>query len=301
MSSIDEITLNFNPFTLNLLNVILGLIVFGVSLDLKIEDFKKIMKAPKPFIIGSFSQFLLLPALTFGLLYIFKPIPSIALGMLLVSACPGGNISNFMTLLAKGNAALSISMSAFSTALATIMTPLNITFWGSINPQTRSLLTEISLDPLRMFFLILVLMLVPLSAGLFLSSKYPDLANKLKKGMKIFSILFFAAFIVFAVVVNFKYFKGHLGYLAMLVISINAAAFIMGYVISWIAGLEEYNRRAVALEVGIQNSGLGLILIFNFFNGLGGMAVIAAFWGVWHIISGLTLATFWSRKKISYA
>jgi len=299
MLPIDEIRMNFNPVMLNVLNVILGLVVFGVSLDIKLEDFKTIAKSPKPFIIGALTQFLFFPAITFVILYFLKPQPSIALGMILVAACPGGNISNFMTQLAKGNAALSISMSAFSTAAATIMTPINIAFWGSRLPGTEGILASVSMDPLEMFVLILVLMLIPLSLGVFINTKYPDLAEKMRKVMKIFSIGFFAAFIIFALVANIEFFTDYIGMIAFIVIFLNMVAFTLGYGFSWLMGLEERNRRAVAIEVGIQNSGLGLILIFNFFDGLGGMAMIAAFWGIWHILAGLGLATFWNKRSMN--
>jgi len=299
MIPIDEVRMNFNPLMLNVMNVILGLVVFGVSLDIKFDDFKKIAKSPKPFLIGALTQFLLFPAITFGVLYIIKPQPSIALGMILVAACPGGNISNFMTQLAKGNAALSISMSAFSTAFATIMTPVNIAFWGARLPGTEQILTTVSMDPLEMFFLIMVLMLIPLSLGIFISTKFPDLASKMKKGMKIFSILFFAAFIIFALLANIEFFVDYIGMIAFIVIFLNLVAFSLGYGFSWLTGLKEKNRRAVAIEVGIQNAGLGLILIFNFFDGLGGMAMIAAFWGIWHILAGLGLATFWNKRSMN--
>lgn len=296
---IDEVQLSFNPVTLNILNAILGFIVFGVSLDIEIDDFRKIAHSPKPFLVGAFSQFFLFPAVTFAVVWFWEPMPSIALGLILVSACPGGNISNFMTQLAKGNAALSISMSAFSTALATIMTPFNIAFWGSKAHGTGAILTAVSLDPLKMFFLILVLMLIPLSLGIFIAYRFPVLANRMKKWMKIFSILFFAVFVIAAIFANFNRMVDYLGLIAILVVVLNVIAFAIGYGFAGLFGLEEYNRRAVSIETGIQNSGLGLILIFNFFDGLGGMAMIAAFWGIWHILSGLLLATFWNKRSMN--
>jgi BASS family bile acid:Na+ symporter len=296
---IDEVRLNFDPVTLNILNAILGFIVFGVSLDIKVEDFSKIARSPRPFLVGAFSQFFLFPAITFSILCIWKPIPSIALGMILVAACPGGNISNFMTQLGRGNAALSISMSAFSTALATVMTPFNIAFWGSRMHGTDSIMQSVALDPYEMFFLILVLMLIPLTLGITIAHRFPVFANKLKKWMKLLSITFFALFVIFAIIANFNYMVDYIGLIAILVVFLNAVAFAIGYGFAGLFRLKEYDRRAVSIETGIQNSGLGLILIFNFFDGLGGMAMIAAFWGVWHILSGLALATYWNKKDMN--
>lgn len=295
MAPIDEIRLNFNPLTLNILNVILGFIVFGVALDIKLEDFRKVARAPKAFLIGAVSQFILFPAMTFGIMYLIKPQPSIALGMILISACPGGNISNFMTQHSRGNTALSISMSAFSTAMATIMTPFNIAFWGSMLPGTDTIMHEVSLNPWDMFILILVLMLIPLSLGIFISNNYPHTAGRLKKFMKFFSLGFFAAFVIFAIIINYKYLIDYVGMLAVSVVFLNLMAFGMGYGVAFLTGLREEDRRAVSIEVGIQNAGLGLILIFNFFDGLGGMAMVAAFWGIWHIVAGMSLSAVWSR------
>jgi BASS family bile acid:Na+ symporter len=296
--AIDEVRLSFSPTALNVLNVILGLIVFGVSLGIKTKDFKVLTQSPKPFFVGVISQFLLFPAFAFLVVLIAKPQPSIALGIILVAACPGGNISNFMTQQARGNVPLSIAMSSFSTAIATIMTPFNVAFYGSKIPGTHTLMQDISLNPVEMFFLILVLMLLPLTLGIIISNKYPVFASKLKKFMTAFSLIFFGAFLLFAIISNLKYFQHFKGIVCISVIFLNLMAYVIGYSFAKIVGVSEENRRAVAIETGIQNSGLGLILIFNFFEGLGGMALIAAFWGIWHIFSGLLLSTYWSKKPI---
>lgn len=166
MLPIDQIQLNFNPGSLMLLNVILGLVMFGVALDMRLTDFRHVLVTPKPVIIGIVAQFVFLPALTWVMTMIFRPAPSIALGMMLVAACPGGNISNFITHYSRGNTALSVSMTAISTAVAIFMTPFNLTFWGSMNPDTDRLLTEIALDPLEMLLSVFLLLGVPLILGL---------------------------------------------------------------------------------------------------------------------------------------
>ncbi len=293
--AIDEVRLSFSPTALNVLNVILGLIVFGVSLGIKTKDFKVLVQSPKPFLVGVISQFVLFPAFAFLVILIAKPQPSIALGIILVAACPGGNISNFMTQQARGNVPLSIAMSSFSTAIATVMTPFNVAFYGSKIPGTHALMEDISLNPVEMFILILVLMLLPLTLGIIISNKYPVFASRF---MTAFSLIFFGAFLIFAIASNLKYFQHFKGMVCLSVIFLNLMAYLIGYSFAKIVGVTEENRRAVAIETGIQNSGLGLILIFNFFEGLGGMALIAAFWGIWHIFSGLLLSTYWSKKPI---
>lgn len=294
----DDIQLNFNPTSLAILNCILGFIMFGVALDMKLDDFKRIVSTPKAVMIGLVAQFLVLPALTFGLIYLINPRPSIALGMMLVAACPGGNISNFMTHYAKGNTALSVTMSSISTLAAVVMTPLNFTFWASMHEGTATLLKTIALSPLDMLFTIFVLLGLPMLIGIYIAEKYPSFAARVKKGMKIFSLVFFGVFVLAAIATNWSYFVEYIGVIFWVIVFHNAIALMTGYSAASLFGIDEKDKRAVAIEVGIQNSGLGLVLIFNFFDGLGGMAIIAAGWGIWHLIAGLALATYWSRKPI---
>jgi BASS family bile acid:Na+ symporter len=141
---IDEVQLNFNQDNIWVLNFCLAIIMFGVALELRVEDFKRVFYNPKSSLVGLLSQFILLPALTFVLIIILEPSPSLALGMILVSCCPGGNISNFMTHLARGNSALSVSLTAVGTVLAILATPFNFELWGSLYPPTASILKSVS-------------------------------------------------------------------------------------------------------------------------------------------------------------
>lgn len=293
---IDEIVLNFNPTTLGVLNIILGLVMFGVALDMRLADFRFALRSPKPVLIGLAGQFLLLPAVTYVLTLVLDPAPSIALGMILVAACPGGNISNFLTHFARGNTALSVGMTAISTVAAIVMTPFNLAFWGSLHPTASAVLKQVALDPVEMVVAVLLLLGVPLAAGMAIARYLPGLAARLRKPMQVFSLGFFALFVIGALAANWTYFLHYVGYVAFFVFLQNGFALLVGYLAATVGGLPERDRRAVAIEVGIQNSGLGLVLIFNFFNGLGGMAVITAWWGIWHIISGLSLATVWARR-----
>ncbi len=293
----DGIQLNFSPTSLAILNGILGFIMFGVALDMKLDDFKRIISLPKSVLIGVVAQFLLLPAFTFMLVYLINPRPSIGLGMILVAACPGGNISNFITHYAKGNTALSVTMSAISTLFAVVMTPFNISFWGSLHPGTAGILKTVALNPMDLFWTILVLLALPMVLGIYISEKHPTIANRVKKGMKLFSLTFFAVFVLAALAANWNYFLEYIGVIFFIILLHNAVALGTGFTAATLLGIDKRDRKAVTIEVGIQNSGLGLVLIFNFFNGLGGMAIIAAGWGIWHIIAGLMIAYFWSRKE----
>jgi BASS family bile acid:Na+ symporter len=296
MSEIDLVRLNFNPQSLWALNVIIGLVMFGVALDLKVSDFRAVLAAPKPVAIGLLGQFVLLPAVSFLLVLAIRPAPSIALGMMLVAACPGGNISNFLTHYARGNTALSITMTAVSTAVAVLMTPLNLSLWGGLHPETSRILHVVALDPIDMLLAVLLLLGLPMAAGMTVAWRWPKGAARARRPMKIFSLGVFGAFVLGALAANWTYFVKYVGFVVFAVFLQNALALASGYFAAMAAGLPERDRRAVSIEVGIQNSALGLILIFNFFDGLGGMAIVTAWWGIWHIVSGLTVATIWSRR-----
>jgi len=296
MNDVDEILLNFSPGSLNLLNGILAIVMFSIALDLKLSDFRVLSRAPKPLITGLISQFLLLPAITFLLVLITAPRPSIALGLILVAACPGGNISNFITHRAGGNAALSVSMTAFATVGAILLTPFNIAFWGNLYGPTRAILQETAIDPVSVAITVLFMLVLPLCLGILLNARKPDLTAKIRKPLQWLSMAIFVAFIVLALAANWAFFLGYVMLVAVLVLVHNALALGTGNIAARIAGLSEFDRRSVTIETGIQNSGLGLILIFGFFGGLGGMAVVAAFWGIWHAISGIGLAAWMARR-----
>lgn len=291
----DQVQLNFNSTTLLILNVVLAFILFGVAIDLKWSDFKRIKSMPKEILVGLSGQLFLLPALTVLLIILFQPTPSIALGMILVASCPGGNLSNFLTHFAKGNAALSVTLTTLATILATVVTPINFYFWGNRLPDTKNLLQTIEIPFASMILQTILLIGIPLILGLFIAHQFPKLAKQVKKPMKYFSLLFFFVFIVLALRNNWEYFLEYIDVIFFIVLVHNALAFTIGYCWSTLFRIEGANRKAITLEVGLQNSGLGLILIFNFFNGLGGMAIIAAFWGIWHIISGFTLSYYFKK------
>lgn len=293
---VDLIRLHFSSTGLMVLNVVIGLVMFGVALDMKVDDFRRVRHNGRAAIVGLGSQFFLLPALTFALVWLLNPHPSIALGMILIASCPGGTTSNFLTHFAHGDTALSVSLSAVSTLAAALMTPLNLTFWGGLYPPTADLLQQVALSPLDLLRTIATILVLPIVVGMSLAHRRPDWAARARRPMRWISLICFGGFVVAALVANAEYFRRYVGLVAGLVFLHNTVALAGGYAASRLLGLDEAARRAVTFEVGIQNSALGLILIFGFFDGLGGMALIAAWWGVWHLVSGLSVATFWSRR-----
>jgi len=300
---LDSIRLNFNQFGLTIMNITLALIMFGIALDMKPESFKRIIAKPKSAITGILSQFVLMPALTFLLVLILNPTPAIAFGMILVAACPGGNLSNFFSSLSRSNVTLSVSLTAFADLGAILLTPFNFWFWGFLYIKTSPLLRPIEINPLDMFYTVVVLLGLPLFLGMLFAKKFPNIAKKVSKPMRIFSIVAFLGFIAAAFSSNFEYFLKYIPPIFVIVLIHNSLAFGTGFGFSSLMKLSKIDRRTIAIETSIQNSGLGLILIFNpsIFPPdlkMGGMAFIAAWWGIWHIISGLLISLYWRKKPI---
>ena len=296
MDSLDQVHLNFNSDNLWVLNLCLALLMFGVALDLKIADFKRLIESPRASIVGLSAQFIVLPFLTFVMIWIVEPQPSIALGMILVAACPGGNISNSITHLAKGNTALAVSITAVGTLLAIVFTPLNFELYGHLYKPAAEILKSVSVDPWDMIRTVVVVAGFPILIGMLLSHYYAKASLRLSKIMRPLSIVIFTGFVVIALANNFSYFLQYIHYVLILVLVQNAMAMITGFMMARAAGLSFIDQKTLAIESGIHNSGLGLVLIFAFFDGLGGMAFVAAWWGIWHIISGLSLAFYWSKS-----
>ena len=295
---IDQVTINFDTESLWVLNTALAMIMFGIALEITVADFRRLIRQPRILLTGIASQFLLLPLLTFILVYIVKPLPSFALGMFMVAACPGGNVSNFMTYLGRGNTALSVSLTAFATLAAVIMTPLNFQLWGSFYPPTANLLKQISITPIDMVVLVTLLLGVPLLLGMWVRSVRPVWAQKTAKYLKAGALAFFILLVVLALYNNQDIFFNYIVYIFGIVLLHNTVALLTGFSISSIMHLDPADRRSVTIETGIQNSGLGLLLVFTFFEGLGGMAILVAFWGIWHLVSGLLLAGYWAKRPI---
>lgn len=301
MMHIDQVHLNFNPQSLLALNFVLALVMFGVALDLKLSDFRQAFRTPKALAIGLFGHHILFPAGTYLLILALDPLPSIALGMLLVSSCPAGHISNFFTYRAGGNTALSVSISTLSTVGAVFMMPINVAFWANQHEGMRAILRDFSLDPVSMLVEVGLLLGIPLTLGLIISHRFPRVAARLLKPMRIFSLGVFAVFVSGALLANWKFFLAYGPMVVGIVFIHNACALGSGYGFGKLFGLAERDCRAVSFETGIQNSGLGLVLIFNFFGGLGGMAIVTAWWGIWHIFAGMALSTYWMKKPVQSA
>jgi len=266
-----------------------------VALDIKLSHFQEIYKYPKAFLTGVFGQLVLMPLMTIALIFIIPMPTSMKLGMILVCACPGGNISNYAVYLAEGNTALSILLTSFSTLVAIIVTPLYFTQLAPLVPDSESLRATIYVEPIQMIMTILKIIVAPIILGMYLNSRFPKLTDRIKPFMKVSSLLIFFGIIISAVFANIDNIKNYLDDVFYIVLIHNTLALALGFFWAKSMNLSFKDVKAISIEVGLQNTGLALILIFNFFNGLGGMALIAACWGIWHMFSGFGLAMFYRR------
>ncbi len=289
--------MQFSSENLLILNVILAFMMFGVSLSLSGEDFRRVLKRPDAPIVGLLAQFVLLPAATCLTTWFFAVEPEMALGMILVASCPGGSFSNIMTWLARANVAVSVSMTAISSLAAMVMTPFNFALYGWLNPHTRPMLTEIQLDSMNILILVALVLGLPLLLGMMTGKWFPRFAAGAERPMRVITLLVLLLFVGVAFSNNMEVFLATADRIVILVVLQNLLALGMGAFAGGLTGLPRQDRRAITMEVGIQNSGLGLAILFTFFPQASGMILIAAFWGVWHLISGLLLAGWWSRGQ----
>ena len=319
LERLDTLPVSMNGGS-TLLNVALALVMFGVALGIKPAAFVDIAKNPKSIITGIVCQLVLLPALTLVLIMLCGPIltPMVALGMILVASCPGGNVSNFITSLSKGNSELSVSLTAFNTAACVFTTPINFAFWGKLYlnfaEKHNVMLPELQIPFWDIFQSIVIIMGIPLVLGMLCGQFLPKITKVLKKPLQYLSIVVFVAMVVIIFAGNFDTFKKCILSIFFIVLIHNLLALGIGFGSATVLKLPYKDRRTLTIETGIQNSGLGLILLMNpnifpiteyiidpatgeqianFWFHKGGMLVITAWWGVWHIISGLTLAYSW--------
>ena len=309
LQSLDNVVLNLGSGTGPVLSVVLALIMFGVALDIRLETLKNIFVHPRSVLTGVCLQWIGLPLVTFLLIVALSRFltPMVALGMLLVASCPGGNVSNFMSKLAKGNVELSVSMTAVATVCAPFITPLNFLLWGNLYLKFASLSGTLTIPQLvipfwDIFSTVFIILGIPIVLGMLCARYLPRFTDKIKKPFSIFSIVVFVVMVLGMFIPNWELFVKYIIFIFVLVIIHNACAFGTGYCGSSAMRLPRKDRRAITIEVGIQNSGLGLTLLLNpaIFDPAiwntggvhyGGMLFVTAWWGIWHIIGGFIIAS----------
>lgn len=312
LEALNAVTINFGSGGMFIVNIILAFVMFGVALGIKPQTFKDVFTNPKSVILGIVSQWVVLPAATFVIVLALNPLitPMIALGMILVASCPGGNISNFISSLSRGNIELSVSMTAITTAFAPVITPINFFLWGSLYSQMISMHSDIPRLVIPFFPMleqILLLLGLPIVLGLIFARYFPNATKKITKPAQVLSILLFIGMVVVSFSQNFQIFLDNIFYVFFIVMLHNGVALGSGYMVGRLGRTSVADRRSLTIETGIQNSGLGLILLFNpaifppeiWHGHYGGMLFITAWWGIWHIVSGLTVAYFFRRTPLN--
>ncbi|WP_082235424.1 bile acid:sodium symporter family protein [Halobacillus massiliensis] len=269
------------------ITILLGVVMFGMGLTLKPVDFKLVLKKPIPVIIGVAAQFILMPLIALMLAYIMNLPAELAAGLVLLGSVPGGTASNVMVYLARGNLALSVAMTSLSTMLAPILTPLILLALAG---------QWLPVDPAAMFLSIVQVIIIPITLGVLIRKFFPVIVDKSTAVIPLISVTAIIVIVSAVVAAN----AGSIATSGLLIFSAvmlhNLLGLSLGYLTGLLMRLDESNRRAISIEVGMQNSGLGVALATAHFGPLAALPnVIAA---VWHNISGPILATVWSKKPV---
>lgn len=270
------------------ISYLLMIVMFGMGLAMKASDFSFILKRPKDLSIGVIAQFSLMPLIAFALCYAFKLPLELAIGVILVGTCPGGTSSNVMTYLAKGDLALSVSITSFSTFLAPLLTPLlTLLFVGE----------RVEVNIFAMFFSIVQIVIVPVLLGLFISHFFPQFTAKIQELLPLISVLAIMAIVACVVGINSAKLM-QIGLLLIIVVMLhNVLGYILGYFLAKILKMPLAKRKAVCIEVGMQNSALATSLAATHFASMPLAAVAGALFSVWHNISGSILANLLRLKE----
>lgn len=283
------------PFQLILASV-LALMMFAVALNLRVGDFALVVRAPRTVAAGLIPQFVFLPVATWALTMVLDLPANIELAMLLVAACPGGNVSNVVTHFARGNVALSVTLTALASVAAMVMLPLNFAWMAATNPQTAALLVTLAVDTQLLMVNLVAMLGVPMVLGLWVAVRWPHIAERLKKPLARLALAFLLVFIAAGLIQQRQLLTMALLPTVALVIAHNALGLAVGWLSAWAFGVGWPERRTITIEVGMQNSALALAVIASQFNNDLGMVIIASLWGIWHIVSGLLLAAVWQRN-----
>ena len=298
MHPVDTLQLHFNPDQMLVLNAAMAFLMFSVALDIRLEDFRRVVQFPRSIGVGILAQYLIFPLLTLAIIALFNPPASVGLGMVLVSMCPSGNMTNFLSHFAKANVALSVTLNAIIILSASFLTPAGFLFWSAFVPDSEAVRQTFEISFSQMVIIIIELIVAPLLIGMWLNEKKPEFVAKIRPWAQRISLLVFFSILVLALLGNRDNIVNFLGFVFVLVAVHNGIALAHGYALGRLFRLPELDCRTLAFETGIHNTALGLLLIFKFFGGLGGMALIAAWYGIWDLITGMSLAWYWKKRPL---
>ncbi|MBQ1168804.1 MAG: bile acid:sodium symporter family protein [Bacteroidales bacterium] len=271
----------------SLINPMLGVIMFGMGLTLKGEDFRVVFSRPRDVIIGCVAQFTVMPLLAFALSKLFALDEALMVGVILVGCCPGGTASNVITYLAKGDLALSVGMTAVSTLLAPLLTPLLVLLFAG---------RAVDVNVVGMLLSILWVVILPIALGLLVRHLWPAVSQHASDYLPAISSLAICVIVMIVIAANAGRLLSGGAVVVAVVVLHNVCGLGLGYLIGWMLGLDKAKRRAISIEVGMQNSGLATSLAAIHFASMPMAAVPGAIFSVWHNISGAVLARLYARK-----
>lgn len=289
-AALDAARIELAPGGSLILPAILAVIMFSVALSLRPGDFAFLRVQPIRFAGAAAAQILALPLMTLALIHAIDPLPSIALGMIVVACCPGGNVSNFFTQLARGDTALSVALTGTSSLAAALLTPISILFWTSLYAPAAALVDAVNVSPVPFVVQMTVLLAVPLALGMGVAFRFPAAAARIRPPLMAAALLGIVVMVAGGLAANWALITATAGVVVSIAVLHNALAFLTGAAAGRILGFDAPRRRALTFEVGIQNAGLGLVILLGQFEGLGGAAAIVGTWSIWHLFAGLALA-----------
>lgn len=266
-------------------SLLLGVIMFGMGMTLKKEDFKEVFTRPKDVFVGVVAHYVIMPSVAYTLCVVFNLPKELAIGVILVGCCPSGTSSNVMCYLAKGDLALAVCIGAVSTILAPIFMPMLILLLAG---------KWVSIPALKLFIEIVKIIVIPILLGVIMNGLFRDKVQKATKALPLISTIAILLILGGVVGANSKRLLSTSLIIIVVVLIHNLAGYALGYSASKVLGMNEAKRRAVTLEVGMQNSALGVSLAMSFFSPV--VAIPAVIFSVWLTISGSTVAGFWSNR-----
>ncbi len=292
----EPLTLRFDQQAATVVNAIVAVMMFGASLTLTPADFGRVVRTPRALLTGVAVQYVLFPGLVCLLGWLLPIEPGLALGAIFVASLPGGSFSNVLTWMARGNTALSIGMTAFASLAAPVLTPASFALWGTLNPRTRDAMRDVTLPPEGVLTIVLAVLVAPILSGMWVGHRFPGGARRAERPLRTVTLVVFFAFIAGMFAANRALFVQRFHEFFWVTAGTNALALALGVAVARLAGLATADGRAIGIEVGIKNAGLGLVLLITFFPQGEGLLLVTAFWGVWHLVTGVAVAQWWARR-----
>lgn len=295
---IDQLKFELDPKFQIIIGLMTAVMVFSVGLDLRVDHFREQLKRPKAIIVGVIGQYGMVPALGYLIARYWVDTPSVALGLILITAVPGGSMSNFMTSLARGNIATSVSLTGVTTLMCVVVTPLVFGFWASLHPATAKLLSQVGIDPKKLILMFTITLAIPIIGGMVLLARRPATAARIRPWLRGISLALALFVVIFGTATNYKLLAAVFGEAVAPVTTCCVVAILLGWIVTRAVGLPAGDRRALTIEMGGQNPGVAIGMSLVFFPTLAGSAITAVVWGVIQPFPILALVAVWNRMPI---